>query len=40
MNQDSTKATGLGVAGSGIDGAFVVMATISGFPTGTRRLNE
>jgi len=32
VNQDSTKATGLGVEGSGIEGAFVVIHTISSFP--------
>ena len=40
MNQDSMKATGLGVEGSGIDSAFVMIPTISGFPARTRRLNE
>jgi hypothetical protein len=31
MNHDSTKATGLGVEGPGIDSAIVVMPTISRF---------
>ena len=36
MNHDSTKATGLGVEGSGINGAFVVIHTIRGFSAGAR----
>ena len=36
MNQDSMKATGLGVEGSGINGAFVVIHTIRGFSAGAR----